>query len=241
MATQAYWNKPIAIEEKRFFTHDFSDVMDWDGRTNGAPAKSWAEDHGATKFDPIQKKFKNISNQTIAWLDNSTYPSIWRDNDDNVVVQYDEISSGWIRTDTNANVTNSRWTIFPNTNKKVQINYVRSFGNKDAIFQGILNYKVYGWLNQLPDGTPIPPNIYALKNFAYSTLDNLIAGSSKTEASPIGTGSLYITYDYKKDSVPPMIDSRGLMYLDIEIDNHLPILSQDATYATFYCIEIDSF
>ena len=92
------------------------------------------------------------------------------------------------------------------------------------------NHPVYGWLYGI-----------LLKDFSYYTMSNMLAGANDKLYSPSDPEMMILTYNYKRDTKPVIIDARTNMWLDIIIDGHLPILNTPTAYATFVGLKVDSF
>lgn len=78
-------NAPIPAEEIRFYTHDFSDKRTWTSDTTGEMA-SWVAD--AETYDDVQYRWLDTSGTVVAYLDQSTFPAVWKNSEDEIIVQY---------------------------------------------------------------------------------------------------------------------------------------------------------
>jgi len=245
---QPYWNIPTATEEFRFITHKFNNPASWDGRTNGDPAASWAADNGGVFYDDVHYKWLDVNGDPVCHLDtmDGGVGSIWRDEEDEIIVQYNAVTSHWERVDNSANVTSSRWSIVPYPNTKMALIQAKSLFHYQATIQpvaegvpGALRYIVYMYLPEGYAGPGAPAGIYPVKQFVYQQTE-LLALAANQDDKDESTGMVSSLYDYRITSIVH-IDSRMAMRLDIQLDGHLPVLSNYPALASFIGNKIASF
>jgi hypothetical protein len=230
-------NLPIETSEVRFKTHDFSDPATWDGRTVGAQA-SWVT--GAMTYDDVNYCWKDAQNTVVCTLDASDTPgaSKWKDPQNNVLVEWHAGSSQWRRTDTNANVTSSRWRILPYAGYKIVLTQAWLQCDQSAVFNDNLHYEVYTYLpaNYLFPGQPA--GHYKVRDYVYTSLADCRGGANQLPYVDPGVLAghtdkiITICYDYGA-TVPAVIDSQLGQYLDIVIDNDAKITSTLCAHGTF--------
>jgi hypothetical protein len=211
------YNLPIAKEEFRFTTHDFTNPASWDGRTNGDPAASWAAANDGVSYDDVNYRWLDENDDPVCHLvpTESGVGSLWKDESNNTVVSFNATSQHWERTDNNANVTSSRWSIIPYPNTKMEIVMANAIFGADAEMEatGALHYKIY--MN-------IPPyGVIPVRDFVYSS--PLLMQLNANNIKELGQ-DIYCSYDYRT-TVHPIIDSLAQMRLDISLDNNLPVTS----------------
>jgi hypothetical protein len=245
-------DKPPYTDEFRFTTHDFTDPSSWDGRTNGDPAKTWAEENGATQYDDVQYRWLDANGDPVAYLagpivDNARIPitddgvgNVWLDaSDDSVIVQYNPGTQHWEREDNSENVTSSRWSIVPYPNYKMKIIMANAIWGADAVVNGTLRYTVYMHLDANVAAPGAPAGSYPVRQFAYPTSDLLKMSADRRET--VGQ-DIEATYDYRT-TIEPVIDSLAQMRLELTLDGNLPVTSATGRHgrAVFIGKKIVSF
>lgn len=243
----AYANAPAENSEVRFYTHDFCDPADWDGRTLGAQA-SWVAD--AVAYDENTYRWLDALGVTVAWLDTSAFPSVWRNAANEPIVVYDPVSEHWQRVDTGADVTNSRWRVKPESGYKIEMLEAWTQADLGALIQdgGALHYEAHSYV---PAGHPMlppgaPGGIYKVKDWTYDSMGTLEAGADGLPyIEPITrvghTGPVKILgYTYSKTK-PPVLDSLYGQFMDIVLDGHKKILNSKEATGTFIGLKWRSF
>lgn len=199
-------------------------------------------------YDDVNYRWMSGDGTTrYVWLDTSSSPAVWKDDEDTVVVHFDEGAEQWVRDADDAVVTNSLWRILPYENYKIRVNKTKTTMDITAEFTGVLHYKVYMDLDAGVAGPGCPAGNYKVRDWQYRNLAELVAGSDRdvyiepdVREGHVGK-IMTLSYDYQAATKTPVIDSMRNMHLDILLDNDTPVTDTLGAGATFICMKIRSF
>lgn len=239
-------NRPVATDEIRFETHDYSNKGTWSGESTGDPAASWSAERGAVSYDDATNIWSDASGGLVSFLDQNDPREdydVWKDSEGSVIVRYvpasgDPCDGDWIRLDTSAVVTSSRWRITPYEGYKISISETVLSTDSTAVLQGPLHYEVYSYYPPL--GVVIK-----VRDWVYKDLGIIRAGADTITVEPVQLPGhaghvIHYSYDYRKTKIQ-VIDSRAMQRLDIVTEDDLRVVNTKGATATFLARKIHSF
>lgn len=241
-----FCNKPVETDEIRFETHDYSDKGTWSGESTGDPAASWSAEQGAVSYDDVSNVWRDASGGMVSFLDQDDPlepHDVWKDGSGSVIVRYvpasgDACDGDWIRLDTNAVVTSSRWRITPYAGYKISLSETVLSTDSTAVLQSPLHYEVYSYY---------PPigSVIKVRDWVYQDTSIIRAGADTVTVEPVQLPGhpghvVHYSYDYRKTQLQ-IIDSRAMQRLDIVTENDLRVTDTLGATATFLARKIHSF